>query len=153
MNRGCPRRSLQILFGIGIGIAWWISASSASAFSLSEVLGNGGDTLTSVCETQEPLVDQDGNPTQSLVPVWPGEEHFLRDDLGTTTATPLSDKLSMAYFYLMTDIHVTDEEAPSRLIFFDFLVDSAWRPTLSCGLWNLSGAHVRCRYGRRDDAR
>ncbi len=128
MKRELLGKNLLILSGISIGVACLISASSASAFSLSDVFGKGGDTLTSVCETQEPMLDQDGKPAQSLVPVLPGEGHFLRDDLGATTATPLSDKLSMAYFYLMTDIHITDEEAPSRLIFFDFLVDSAWRP-------------------------
>jgi|GEM_PF-2820814 len=128
MKRELFEKNLPILSGISIGVACLISASSASAFSLSDVLGKGGDTLTSVCETEEPMLDQDGKPTQSLVPVLPGEEHFLRDDLGATTTIPLSDKLSIAYFYLMTDIHITDEEAPSRLIFFDFLVDSAWRP-------------------------
>ena len=134
MKRGLFGKNLPILSGISMGVACWISASLAVAFSLSDVLGNGGDTVTSVCETQEPVLDQDGRPGQSLVPVWPGEEHFLRDDLGATTATPLNEKLSMAYFYLMTDIHITDEEAPSRLILFDFLVDSAWRPQEDRGI-------------------
>ena len=140
MKKGLFGKNLPILSGISMGVACWISTSSALAFSLSDVLGNGGDTLTSVCETQEPVLDQDGNPTQSLVPVLPGEGHLLRDDLGATTATPLSNKLSMAYFYLMTDIHITDEEAPSRLIFFDFLVDSAWRPQEDRGVHVLDAA-------------
>ena len=50
----------------------------------------------------------------------PGEPHLLRNDLGVVSnGAPADDRLSMAYFMTFTDVHIADEESPTRLAFFD----------------------------------
>jgi len=123
--------NLVILSGVLTSVFCFLSAAPVSTFYLAAPLDQDGDTVTTTCLTVEPVLDPAGKPTQSLVYSLPGETHLqrvLNEAAGPATATPMKDKLSMAYFYLMTDIHIADEEAPSRLIFFDFLFDSAWRP-------------------------
>jgi 3',5'-cyclic AMP phosphodiesterase CpdA len=93
---------------------------------LSEHWEGLDDAVTTVCETLEPMLNQDGSPSGKLEPR-AGEPHNVRNDLAAPFVEG-SEQLSMEYFYVLSDVHITDEESPSRLIFFDFLFDTAWRP-------------------------
>jgi len=65
-----------------------------------------------------------------------GEPHFLRNDLWVeATRSPGNLKpLSISYFMAVSDTHITDEESPTRLTFFDSnevlmgLFEAAFRP-------------------------
>jgi hypothetical protein len=68
-------------------------------------------------------------PTWGLVEDGPGEPWTDRDDLGVGDAgeEPIGDPSSVALMWQLTDVHVTDEESPARLINGDFYTDGAFR--------------------------
>ena len=67
---------------------------------------------------------------------WTGESHFPRNDLqvGPTLIPNDTTPLSVTYFMTLSDLHHADEEAPTRLTFFDSsyilfgAFDAAFRP-------------------------
>ena len=71
----------------------------------------------------------------------PGETHMARNDLNIKPTHSANGKkaLSMAYFATFSDLHITDEEAPARLTFFDGNVildgifQAAFRPQMDLG--------------------
>ena len=69
--------------------------------------------------------------------IGPGDRRIVRNDLGVALPNENQtgrDRLSLAYFFTGTDLHVADEESPTRLDFFEskniFLgaFDSAGKP-------------------------
>ncbi|MDP8223108.1 MAG: hypothetical protein P9L99_07100 [Candidatus Lernaella stagnicola] len=59
---------------------------------------------------------------QWVMAVGPGDARITRNDLDVPRPTPYGsgrERLSLAYFMTMSDLHVADEEAPTRLDFFD----------------------------------
>lgn len=60
----------------------------------------------------------------------PGEPHNFRDDLGINPVKAYKNRVSLAYFIQMTDIHIVDDESPNRFCSTDSpgILQSAFRP-------------------------
>ena len=82
------------------------------------------------------FVPVESSPGEWEVAEGPGEPHYLRNDLWVepTLTTGGKAPLSINYFMTLSDLHITDEEAPTRLTFFDSrevlfgLFEAAFRP-------------------------
>lgn len=94
----------------------------------------------------------------------PGEPHEQRNDLGAAPYLEPGDakRLSMTYFPIFTDLHQTDEEAPTRLTFFDSglilggTFDAAYRPQEDLAAHQLNSMirtanRIQADYGRDFD--
>ncbi|NLH47472.1 MAG: hypothetical protein GX444_02600 [Myxococcales bacterium] len=94
----------------------------------------------------------------------PGEPHEQRNDLGATPYLEPGEakRLSMSYFTVFTDLHQTDEEAPTRLTFFDSNLilggtfNAAFRPQEDLGAQQLNALvrtanRLQSDYGRDFD--
>ncbi len=63
-----------------------------------------------------------------------GEAHRIRELQGVKVPQPGEKFWSMAYFLVLTDLHITDEQHPARLAFFDTtdvlwgMMEDAYRP-------------------------
>ncbi|MBU1238094.1 hypothetical protein KKF84_22385 [Myxococcota bacterium] len=73
---------------------------------------------------------EDLRPAFGLTKTEAGESHIDRDDLDAISVSngASAEPSSLAYFVHMTDIHVTDEESPARMIHSWIAEGSAWRP-------------------------
>ncbi len=98
-------------------------------------------TYTTLYKTLEPLepavnpADPDNIPEEikskfGLFIEGPGEPHDYRNDLSLTPGKASGNRLSLAYFIQMTDIHIVDDESPNRLCLLDgpAISKSAFRP-------------------------
>lgn len=101
---------------------------------------NGKGTEPPVARAYPTTVDQtfvvvpEPQSNSYTLAVGPGEPHLIRNDFSVQpTKIPADDPVSMGYFFVVTDTHMTDEESPTRLEMFDSslildgLFDSAWR--------------------------
>jgi len=79
---------------------------------------------------------------QYVLAQFPGEPYMARNDLNikpTLSPAAGAKPLSMTYFSVFSDLHITDEEAPARLTFFDGnvildgLFQAAFRPQMDLG--------------------
>ncbi len=71
-----------------------------------------------------------------------GEPHLDRDDMNALSVSngAAFEPSSLAYFVHMTDIHVTDEESPARMIHSFIAEGSAWRPQEAWSTHVINGA-------------
>ncbi len=124
------KKNRSIIRTLFILIGCLLFAPLASANWVTELFEEESDTMTTVCETLNPDV-VDGVPLQTLS-AYDGEKHLVReltgDDQGAGVKSNFQNQDSLAYFYLLADPQITDEESPNRLIYYDHLIDSAWRP-------------------------
>ncbi len=89
---------------------------------------------TTINETIVPLVSaepqsSDDRSEWGLTAIGPGEPHTRRTDLGLppTAEAQSETPSSLAFFWHLTDIHVSDEESPARLVHADDFVSTAYR--------------------------
>ena len=101
------------------------------------VIPGGGSYPTTLDMTLVPVrADLDGGGEGYTLGTGPGEPRTVRNDLNVTPRFDFSSDspLSVVYFLTVSDTHLTDEESPTRLTFFDSdkiffgAFESAYRP-------------------------
>jgi 3',5'-cyclic AMP phosphodiesterase CpdA len=86
---------------------------------------------TTLSETLAPLTPAGPRPKKDralwgTTEIGPGEPFVPRNDLGAGD-TVAEDPSSLGYFWHVTDVHISDEESPARLILGDDVVTTAYR--------------------------
>jgi hypothetical protein len=109
-----------LLLGVGTAAATHLFSDTAGHTSEEQTIDDNNGT-------------DDGYDT--LATKTPGDSRIVRD--GTSESDPSfpnaqagrdTRRRSLSYFAQLTDIHVTDEESPSRVEFLDPGANAAWRP-------------------------